>query len=67
MSAPTTATAELRIDWSRCDGRGVCAALLPERIGFDEWGFPIIASTTADRDARRAVAACPNLALRISR
>ncbi|MDQ1484657.1 MAG: ferredoxin, partial [Actinomycetota bacterium] len=30
------------VDWTACDGRGLCAELLPERITLDEWGFPII-------------------------
>ncbi len=31
---------KLEIDWTRCDGHGMCAALLPGRIALDEWGFP---------------------------
>ena len=61
-------TARLDIDWTRCDGHGLCAALLPDRIGRDEWGFPIVRDAavrpgTAAADVRRAVAACPALAL----
>lgn len=60
----------LEIDWTRCDGSGLCAALLPGRITRDEWGYPLIAATPLTsaelRDVRRAVAACPALALRIS-
>ncbi len=63
------AAARLEIDWTRCDGHGLCAALLPERIALDEWGFPLIAhdplSAGELTDARRAVLACPALALRI--
>ena len=60
----------LEIDWTRCDGHGLCAALLPDRITRDEWGFPVLHNTEGGRDAadlRRAVAACPALALRITR
>ncbi len=60
----------LVVNWERCKGHGLCAALLPGRIALDEWGFPIIASTSVeagDRDVRRAVAACPALALRLDR
>jgi ferredoxin len=61
----------LEIDWTRCDGHGLCAALLPERVQLDEWGFPVmrsIAVTDVDEpDVRRAVAACPALALRLTR
>jgi ferredoxin len=60
----------LEMDWTRCDGHGVCAALLPDRIINDEWGFPIIASPNVRpedvKDVRRAVAACPALALRLT-
>ncbi|MGK5678280.1 ferredoxin [Actinoplanes sp. URMC 104] len=30
----------LHIDWTACDGRGVCAGLLPELLAEDDWGFP---------------------------
>jgi ferredoxin len=60
----------LAIDWTRCDGHGLCHALLPEAIDRDEWGFPALrrpAITTGDEPAaRRAVAACPALALYLS-
>lgn len=55
----------LEIDWTRCDGHGLCRALLPERIEVDEWGFPVLrAAEVPEQDARRVVAACPALALR---
>ena len=59
---------KLEIDWTRCDGHGLCAELLPERITRDEWGFPLIRNAIADdtKNLRRAVAACPALALRLS-
>ncbi|CAN5358835.1 N/A [soil metagenome] len=61
----------LRVDWTRCDGHGLCAQLLPERITLDEWGFPIIAAGELDdglvRAARRAAQACPALALRVDK
>lgn len=57
----------LRLDPIRCDGYGVCAVHLPERITLDEWGYPLIeAGPVPDRllsHARRAVDACPVLAL----
>lgn len=59
----------LRLDPIACDGRGVCAELLPERIDLDDWGYPIIDPTSMAgvvlEHARRAVAACPVLALRL--
>jgi ferredoxin len=33
---------ELWIDRTRCDGHLLCAELLPERIGADDWGYPMI-------------------------
>jgi ferredoxin len=64
-------TAELRLDPIKCTGHGLCAELLPELIELDEWGYPIISgrevAPEAIRDARRAVTACPTLALRLQR
>jgi ferredoxin len=58
----------LEIDWTRCDGHGLCAELLPGQITRDEWGFPVLAPTVGDSHAaRRAVALCPALALRLER
>ena len=58
---------ELAIDRTRCDGRGLCAELLPERIRLDDWGYPIIAPDRLTEQlvvhAQQAVAACPVLAL----
>jgi ferredoxin len=63
-------TLRLRIDPTACAGHGVCADLLPERIQLDEWGFPIIRPDVPRPlagHARRAVRACPVLALRLQR
>lgn len=60
----------LHIDWTRCDGHGLCAVLLPDQITRDEWGFPRLDRLDVDPDqepaVRRAVRACPALALRLS-
>jgi ferredoxin len=60
-------TWRVRVDPTRCSGRGLCAELVPELIGMDDWGYPILSDTTVEGDvlrhARRAVAACPELAL----
>lgn len=60
---------ELAIDRIACVGHGLCAELFPEAIALDEWGYPIIADAVVSgadrRHARRAVAACPALALRL--
>ncbi|MCU1503753.1 MAG: ferredoxin [Ilumatobacteraceae bacterium] len=61
----------LKVDIIVCDGRGVCAELLPERIRLDDWGYPIIDPEPIGSNlighARRTVAACPVLALRLER
>jgi ferredoxin len=61
----------LRVNPILCDGHGLCAELLPERIELDEWGYPIVDAAGMPRSlephARRAVAACPVLALRLER
>jgi ferredoxin len=61
----------LAVDWVACDGHGLCAALLPELVELDEWGYPVLlAEQVPDRlrgHARAAVSACPALALRLSR
>ncbi len=52
-----------------CTGHGICAELLPELIGLDEWGYPVIADYPVPREllalSRRAVRLCPTLALRL--
>jgi len=61
-------SAQLIIDWTRCDGHGLCAALLPRHVARDEWGFPAFTDAPLDEiDVKRAVAACPALALSVQR
>jgi ferredoxin len=59
----------LRVDPIACDGHGLCAELLPERIDLDDWGYPIIDPEPIppglEGHAKEAVAACPMLALRL--
>jgi ferredoxin len=61
----------LRLDPIACDGRGLCAELLPELVELDDWGFPIVSRETVPDEvlaaARRAASACPTLALRLER
>jgi ferredoxin len=61
----------LRVNPITCAGHGVCAELLPELVTLDEWGYPIVdpgpVAPALDRAARRAVAACPALALKLLR
>jgi ferredoxin len=60
---------EIAIDRIRCDGFGMCAELLPELIDLDDWGYPILSPGPIPEPlvehARRAVAVCPVLALRL--
>jgi ferredoxin len=66
MTMPAT---RLAVNPVACTGHGLCAELLPELITLDEWGYPILAGRAVppalERPARRAVAACPALALRL--
>jgi ferredoxin len=61
----------LRVNPINCSGHGVCAELLPELISLDEWGYPIIdlrpVPPGLGPEARRTVAACPALALKLIR
>ena len=58
----------IAVDWTRCDGHGLCAALAPEAIRRDEWGYPIFTAPIRDeRTARRIIAVCPALALRLEK
>jgi ferredoxin len=62
---------ELRVNPIACSGHGACAELLPELIELDEWGYPIVdprpVPPALERQARRAVSGCPELALRLNR
>lgn len=70
---------EMHIDWTRCDGRGLCTELLPELLDRDPWGFPVVRhGDPRDRSdpvipyqvhdaAEDAVAMCPLQALRLVR
>jgi ferredoxin len=64
-------SSRLRVNPIACDAHGLCAELLPEWITLDDWGYPVIdqrpVSTALEPHARRAVDACPTLALALSR
>ena len=69
----TAAALSLHVDWTTCDGRGLCTELLPELLVRDEWGYP--RSRDGSREpavpaslrgaAEEAVTVCPLLALRL--
>jgi ferredoxin len=58
---------KLRVNPIACEGHALCAELLPELVSLDEWGYPIVEDVEVPRNleahARRAIAACPTLAL----
>ena len=60
---------ELVLDPVACDGRGVCAEMLPERIELDRWGYPVFDDTEIVpglfEHAVRAVRSCPKQALHL--
>ncbi|MFE3459910.1 ferredoxin [Nocardiopsis aegyptia] len=61
--------ARLLLDWSRCDGHGLCAELLPELVRLDRNGYPeepdVPVPDALAGDAELAVRMCPALALRV--
>jgi ferredoxin len=61
-------TIRIEVDPIACEAHGLCAELLPELIELDDWGYPVIADADVPRRlrplVRRAVSACPTLALR---
>ncbi len=61
----------LRVNPIACTGHGLCAELFPERIWLDEWGYPVIEDGEISgellKHAKRAVEACPTVALRLER
>ncbi|MDO5745676.1 MAG: ferredoxin [Micrococcaceae bacterium] len=70
-------TKALHINWTACDGRGICTELLPGVLQRDDWGYPVAQATApGERSnvpispdlmdaARDAVRLCPRLALRL--
>ena len=64
----------LHIDWTTCEGRGLCTELLPTLLTRDEWGYPLAYDrrrrephipTELESDAQRAVKLCPKASLRL--
>jgi NADH:ubiquinone oxidoreductase subunit F (NADH-binding)/ferredoxin len=60
----------LVVDWTRCQGHGLCAHLVPEIVHLDANGYPVILNVPVpawlEKDAQQAVHMCPALALRLS-
>jgi len=65
-----TAHVRLRVDPIACDGRRLCAEILPELVTLDDWGYPIVSDAEVPPElldeAREAVRICPLLALRLT-
>jgi ferredoxin len=59
----------LDVDPVACDAYGYCAELLPELIGLDEWGYPIVTGEPVPQEladlAAEAVRCCPRRALQL--
>jgi len=57
----------LRVNPIECAAHGLCVELLPEWIELDDWGYPVLPERPLPAElmdhARRAIAACPTLAL----
>ncbi|MEE6163598.1 MULTISPECIES: ferredoxin [unclassified Mycolicibacterium] len=74
MNPAAKPQSRLHIDWTRCDGRGLCTELLPDVLERDPWGYPLALSGSREPvipddavgAARAAVARCPRLALSLT-
>ena len=58
----------LRVNPTVCTGYGFCAEIVPELVSLDDWGYPIVSAADIPsgrllRHVRRAVSACPRIAL----
>ncbi|HWM35855.1 MAG TPA: NADH-ubiquinone oxidoreductase-F iron-sulfur binding region domain-containing protein [Streptomyces sp.] len=62
-------TKRLVVDWTLCQGHGLCAGVVPDMVELDIDGYPTGASAEIpaymNKQAQRAVRRCPALALRI--
>jgi ferredoxin len=74
MTSPSRAHAKqqrLVVNPITCVGHGLCAELVPEWITLDDWGYPIIDPRPVPPHLRehvkRAIDACPTLALKLRR
>jgi ferredoxin len=60
---------KLVVDPILCEGRGICAELLPWLVSLDDWGYPIVSGEEIPpellAEVRAVVKSCPKLALRL--
>ena len=54
MSSPSDVRTrpELAVDRIACTGHGICAGLLPDEVGLDEWGYPVVSPAGRPGDGR---------------
>ncbi|MBF6049271.1 oxidoreductase [Streptomyces sp. NRRL B-1677] len=61
----------LAVDWTLCEGHGLCAGLLPQLVRIGPDGYPSLADAGVPDHlrgrAQRAVRRCPALALRLDK
>jgi ferredoxin len=59
----------ISVDPIACEAYGYCAELLPELVGLDEWGYPIVAVGEVPPElldvARWTMRQCPTRAIRM--
>jgi len=64
-------THAIRVNPITYQAHGMCAEMLPELIELDPWGYPILMAKSVPPPmvglAKRAVRACPTLALLVER
>ncbi|MGY4708300.1 ferredoxin [Mycolicibacterium sp. CBM1] len=73
MAGIVSESLRLHIDWTRCDGRGLCTELLPDVLIRDDWGYPLARKSSREpaippssaKYAKAAVKRCPRMALRL--
>jgi NADH:ubiquinone oxidoreductase subunit F (NADH-binding)/ferredoxin len=65
------ASYRLTVDWSRCEGHGLCAMLVPDLVNLDANGFPVLSDMAVPswlaRDSQQAMEMCPAMALQMAR
>jgi ferredoxin len=68
--SPEDDEARLQVDWTRCQGHGLCRSVVPELVQLDNQGFPVFLDMPVpfwlEKEAQQAVAMCPALALRLT-
>jgi ferredoxin len=68
--SPEDDEARLQVDWTRCQGHGLCRSVVPELVQLDNQGYPVFLDMPVpfwlEKEAQQAVAMCPALALRLT-